>query len=98
MEVKLIYSVVLISAVQQSDSFIHIYIYSFLIFFSIVVYPRKLDIVPWLYSRTLLFIHSKCNSLHLPTPNSQSIPLPPPPPLATTSLFSVSVNLFLFCR
>ena len=25
---------------------------------------------------TLLFIHSKCNCLHLPTPNSQSIPLP----------------------
>ena len=24
---------------------------------------------PVLYSRTLLFIHSKCNSLHLPTPN-----------------------------
>ena len=35
-----------------------------------------------LYGRTLLFIHSKCNSLHLPTPNSQFIPLPPPlPPL-----------------
>ena len=30
-----------------------------------------------LYSRTLLFIHSKCNSLHLPTPNSQSIHLLP---------------------
>ena len=31
-----------------------------------------------LYSRTLLFIHSKCNSLHLPTPNTQSIPLRQP--------------------
>ena len=31
-----------------------------------------------LQSRTLLFIHSKWNSLHLLTPNSQSIPLPPP--------------------
>ena len=36
---------------------------------------------PVLYSRTLLFIHSTCNSLHLPTPNFQSIPLPPPLPL-----------------
>ena len=27
--------------------------------------------------RTLLFIHSKCNSLHLSTPNSQSIPRSP---------------------
>ena len=27
-----------------------------------------------IYSRTLLFIHSLCNSLHLQIPNSQSIP------------------------
>ena len=32
-----------------------------------------------LYSRTLLFIHSKCNGLYLLTPNSQSI-LPSPLP------------------
>ena len=31
--------------------------------------------VPVLYSRTLLFIHPIHNSLHLLTPNSQSIPL-----------------------
>ena len=30
-----------------------------------------------LYSRILLLIHSKCNYLHLSTPDSQSIPLPP---------------------
>ena len=48
-----------------------------------------------LYSRTLLFIHSKCNSLHLLTPNSQSVPLPPPLPfgnhksvLSTTEYYS----------
>ena len=34
-----------------------------------------------LYSRTLLFIHSLYNSLHLLTPNSQSIPSPSPSPL-----------------
>ena len=44
-EVLLIYSVVLISAVQQSDSFIHRYTF-FFIFFSIMVYHRILDIVP----------------------------------------------------
>ena len=33
---------------------------------------------PVLYSRTLLFILSKCNSLHLLTPNSHSIPPPRP--------------------
>ena len=34
----------------------YIYAYSFLIFFSIMVYPRRLDIVSG-YSRTLLLIH-----------------------------------------
>ena len=54
---------------------------------------------PVLYSRTLLLIHSICNSLHLLIPNSKSIPpVSPSSPLATTSLFSMSVNLFLFCR
>ena len=44
-EVQLIYNVVLISAVQQSDSVIHIYTF-FFIFFSIMVYHRILNIVP----------------------------------------------------
>ena len=44
-----------------------------------------------------LFNHSKCNSSHLWTPNSQSSP-PPPLPLGTHSLLSVSVSLFLFGR
>ena len=50
---------------------------------------------PGLYSRTLLRLHSKWNSLHPRTPYSPSIPLPH---LATPSLCSVSVGLFLFCR
>lgn len=41
---------------------------------------------PMLYSRVLLFIHSICNSLHLLTLNSQTIPLPPPSYLATMSV------------
>ena len=45
-----------------------------------------------LYSRTPLLIHSKWHSLHLPTPNSQSVPLPLPS--ATTSLLSLSVLSF----
>ena len=39
--------------------------------------PGDWILFPVLYNRTLLLIHSKCNSLHLLTPNSQSIPLPP---------------------
>ena len=41
----MIYSVVLISGVQQNDSVVHIYIF-FLVFFSIVVCQRVLNIVP----------------------------------------------------
>ena len=44
-----------------------------------MVYHRILNIVPHvLYFKILLFIHSKCTSLRLPTPNSQSISLPAP--------------------
>ena len=44
-EVQLAYNVVLFSAVQQSDSGIHIYIF-FFPFFSIMVYHWILNIVP----------------------------------------------------
>ena len=36
----------LMSAVQQSDSVIHIYTHSFLVLSSITFYPKRLDIVP----------------------------------------------------
>ena len=48
--------------------------------------------------KALVFIHSKCDSLYLLTSNSQFILLPPSSPLAITSLFSMFVSLFLFCR
>ena len=67
-----------VSAVQQS--YTHLYIKKY-IFFSIMIYPRRLDVARVQCSRTLLFIHSKCNSLHLPPLNSQSIPPPLPLPL-----------------
>ena len=46
--------------------------------------------------RISLLVHSKYNSLPLPLANSPSIPLPSPSLLATTSPFSMSVNLFCF--
>ena len=48
------------------------------------------------YGKTLLFTHSIYKSLHLLPPNSQLIS--PSPPLATTSLFFISMSLFLFHR
>ena len=53
-----------------------------------LVYYRTLNIVPVLYSRTLLFIHCVYNNLHLPAANYHFIP--PPTPWVTTSLFSLS--------
>ena len=50
----------------------HIHIYTFFI-----SYHLPSCSIPVLYSRTSLLIHSKCNSLHLPIPKSQSM-LPPP--------------------
>ena len=42
----MIYNVVLISAVQQSDLYIYIYTHILFIFFSSMVYHRILNIVP----------------------------------------------------
>ena len=41
-----------------------------------------------------MLFHSKWKSLHLPTPNSPSIPLPPCSLLATASLLSMSTTRF----
>ena len=45
---------------------------------------------------TSLLIQSKCNSFHLPTPNSLSIPLPSPLLPATTRVLSMSLIFFCF--
>ena len=63
-----------------------------------MVYHRTLNIFLVLYSRILLLIQSIYTSLHLLIPDSQSNPPHPCSLLATSSLSSVSVSLFLFCR
>ena len=79
----MIYNIVLISSVQQSEAIIHIYTHTFIvIFFSMMACHRMWNIVPWAISRTLLFIYPIYTSLHLLIPNSQSfLPLHPPVPL-----------------
>lgn len=47
------HNVVLISAVQQSDSVMHIHTFLF-IFFSIMIYLRRLDIVPYAIQQDLI--------------------------------------------
>ena len=69
---KLIYNVVLISALQQNDSSIYVCIHYFS-YFSIMIYHRLLNIVPCV--RILLFIHTMYNiGLLLLIPNFQSTP------------------------
>ena len=51
----------------------------------------------FLYSRFLLVIYFIHISVHRSIPNSQFTP-PPLSPLVTTSLFSMSVSLFLCCK
>ena len=69
----------------------------FFTFFSIMIYLRLLNILPWAVQQSLVFIYSVYNSLPLITPNSLSIPPPPATSFLTaTSLFCVTVTLFLF--
>ena len=83
----MIYNIVLVAALPHSDSVIHRYVF-FSILFSIIVYHRILFFIvlcfpqyipgywihfPMLSSRTLLFIYSLYNNLHLLIPNSQSL-------------------------
>ena len=71
-EVQLICNAVPVSAVQQSDSVIHIHTFFFNIFFSITVCHRTLNIGPCAGQQGLVVYHPIYNSLHLLIPTSQS--------------------------
>ena len=87
---------------MQSDSVtptfphpIYIYIYIIKCSFPLGFIPGDWMCFLVLYSRAWLFIHSNRDRF----PHHPQVPVrPSPPPLATTSLFSVSVSLFLFQR
>ena len=79
----------LISAVQQSDSVMHICMHSFSCSFPLsyegikknikcedMVYPRRLNRAPCAPQQDLVVYPSLCNSWHLLIPNSQSSPPP----------------------
>ena len=86
----------LISAIQQSDSVMHIY--TFCSHFPIMVYHRILNVVLCALQKDLV-VYPSCieqfasAKLGLPVQPSLS-----PSPLASTSLFSKFVSLFMFCR
>ena len=61
--------------------YIYVCVYTFFLYsFPLWFISGYWILFPVLYSRTLMFIHSICNSLHLLTPNSPSIPPPSLPP------------------
>ena len=81
----MLYQFLLFSKMTQS------YIYAYIS--SIMFYPKRLAPVP-----CVLFVHSKCNSLHLPTPNSLSIHfLPLPLGNHKSALYVLSLYVSLFC-
>ena len=92
------YSVLSISAVQQSDPIIHICTFFFL------HYPSSFSITSVTGYSSLCCI---AGSHYLSTPDAVVCiyqpqipvhPIPSPSPLATTSLFSMSMSLFIFWR
>ena len=93
----------LVSGVQQSDSVIHTFIHTYIsVLCQILFHYRLLQDIEYsslcytvgpFYLSTLYIVVCICQSQ---TPN---LSLPDPlSPLVTISLFSVSVNLFLFCK
>ena len=76
-KIQLVYSVVSISAVQYRDPVIQIYTFFFSCYLPSWSITSDWIQFPVLFHRISLFIHSKCNSLRLSTPNSQSFPFPP---------------------
>ena len=93
-KVQLIYNIVPVSAVKQSDpvSRIHIYV-PFLIFHHVL--PQLMDMVPCDVQQDLTAYPFSVEELASTNPKPPPIPLPPLFPLANASLFSVSVSLSL---
>jgi len=87
-----------ISAVQKSDPVIHTYIHalsyilSYIIFHHVLSQETGYSSLCYVCSSTSLLIHSKYNSLHLLTPNSQSISLLLPAPF----YLAMSLGCFIF--
>ena len=85
----LLYSQVTLSYIYVRSSFFSYY-------FPSCSHPRDRTSFPVLYSRTPLLIYFKCNSLHPPVPNFQSLPLLCPPPWQPQVCMYLSFYLICF--
>ena len=91
---QLIYNVLSISAVQQSDPIIHLYTL-FSTLSSITFHYKGLDRVSYAVQQDLIAYPLQMQQF------TSKLPVHPttsPSPWANTSLFSMSMTLFLFCR
>ena len=93
----LIYNVLLVSAVQQSQLYIYMYKYT-LYSFSIYVIIEYWVEFPVLDSSLLLVIYFLCSSVYMSILILQFTPCLPFSPSVTVSLFSTSVTQFLLCK
>ena len=89
------------STVQQSDlvtnTHTHIHSFSQIILHHALSQVTRYSSQCYTAGSLCLSIHSKCNSLHLLTPDSQSISLPPPPPWQPQVCSLNPWVKFLFC-
>ena len=88
------YNIVPHSAIQQSDSVIHIYPPFFYILFHLTGCPPCLDIVLWVTDFSLLYIRSLCKSLHLLTLNKHLVHSTPSPPLGNRKSVLCETHFF----
>ena len=93
--VKLIYNIALIFSVQQWFSYIYIYVFHIFLRYGV---SQDIEYSFLCYIIGPCFIHFIYTSLHLLIPTPNPCLFHHPRPLATTSLVSMYVSLFLFSR
>ena len=99
--VQLLYNIVLVYTVQQSESTICIHISPlFLDFLLNLGHHRALSRVPCAIQQVLIsyLFYTQYQQCVYVNPNLSIHPTRPPSPLVFISLFSTSVSLFLLCK
>ena len=97
-EVQSIYTVVLVSSIQQSESVIYMHILLISIFQILFLYSSLWSIE---LSFLCYIVSSYCYLFYIEQHVyvNHKLPIYPPPcPLITINLFSISVTLLLFCK
>ena len=99
-KLQFIYNILSISAVQQSNPVIYTYIYMYLCSFSYIIihHNAQWQVIIVLYAIQQDLIAYPFKMLQFTSTNPKLPVQATLSPLKTTSLFSMSMSLFLFCR